>query len=145
MRAHPLGAILAYEDFKNLDRKNEIFTSWFNEISDISNKSKIFSLPKKLSSAEIGGFCQGIPLIFEKKEYALVAERRLRKSKINFFKRDYRDAIKDFTHHQHRDDVLDKLPDTVDAFDRVIFIPFYQFVLYWRWIKLKKVLKSKIL
>ena len=106
---------------------------------------RIFSLPKKLSSAEIGGFCQGIPLIFEKKEYALVAEGRLRKSKINFFKRDYRDAIKDFTHHQHRDDVLDKLPDTVDAFDRVIFIPFYQFVLYWRWIKLKKVLKSKIL
>ena len=145
MRAHPLGAILAYEDFKNLDRKNEIFTSWFNEINDISNKSKIFSLPKKLPSAKIGGFCQGIPLIFEKKEYALVAEDRLRKSKINFFMRDYRDAIKDFTHHQQRDDVLDKLPDTVDAFDRVIFIPFYQFVLYWRWIKLKKVLKFEIL
>ena len=85
MRAHPLGAILAHEELKTIDKKNAIFSEWHNEIYLLSLSSKLYKVPDILNNAVIGGFCQGIPLIIKNTLLAEELKNTLLKE-IKFFK-----------------------------------------------------------
>jgi len=142
MRAHPLGAILALEDLQRLAYKNEIFTSWVQEIKDIADMNGSFKLPEVLSLGKRAGFCQGIPLILESEFSALELKEMLLKVKINCFMRDYTQNIMDYSDFNSGLEVEKALPNTCMSFSQVLFIPFYQFILPWRWFRLKSVLRG---
>lgn len=143
MRAHPLGAILALEELKKLNFKNKIYTSWFKELEEISKKNKFFKLPEILINGKIGGFCQGLPLILESQKAAFQLRNELLKNSINCFMRDYTQNIIDFSEdYSTKSEVGEFLPKSFNSFSQVIFIPFYQFLFPWRWIRLKSILHN---
>ena len=142
MRAHPLGAVLALEDYKMLKIKNGIFSAWTRELEALSKKSVDFRLPSVLESSERGGFCQGIPFILKNKDSADKLKKLLLSSKVNCFSRDYTANIMQFSDIDSEHEVRSELPNSYNAFSQVLFVPFYQFVLPWRWAKLKSSLKA---
>ena len=141
MRAHPLGAVLAIEDFKMLKIKNSIFSAWTRELEALSKKSVDFRLPSVLEASERGGFCQGIPFILENKDSADKLKKLLLSSRVSCFSRDYTAYIMQFSKIESEHEVRSELPISYNAFSQVLFIPFEQFVLPWRWAKLKSTLK----
>jgi len=145
MRAHPLGAILAHEELKTIDKKNAIFSEWHNEIYLLSLSSKLYKVPDILNNAVIGGFCQGIPLIIKNTLLAEELKNTLLKEKINCFMRNYTQPLIDFSRsHNSEIDIKNKLPNSYLNFSKVIFIPFYQFLSPLRWLKLKSILKNQL-
>ena len=141
MRAHPLGAVLAIEDLKRLPSKNKVFHSWFSQIQIISEGSTNFSLPLIKEGDEIGGYCQGLPLIVKDKTSASELIKKLKAIKINCFQRDYSQTLEEYSNLSMLN-IQKALPQTIRAFDNVIFIPFNQFILPWRWFYLKRILKD---
>ena len=144
MRAHPLGAILAHEELKIIDKKNAIFSAWHNEIYLLSLTSNVYKVPDILNDALIGGFCQGIPLIIKNTSIAQELKNTLLKEKINCFMRSYSQPLIEFSSVYNSEiDIKNELPNSYLNFSKVIFIPFYQFLSPFRWLKLKSILKNK--
>lgn len=143
MRAHPLGASLAITELKKIDSKNSIFSSWFFELSLLLDSNACFKLPKILSEAKIGGFCQGLPIIIKDNETANKLNKKLLDNKINCFRRSYTNPLIEFSYKLNTElDISNTLPHSYNNFTRVIFVPFYQFILPWRWKRLKVILKN---
>jgi dTDP-4-amino-4,6-dideoxygalactose transaminase len=141
MRIHPLGAISALEDLKMLKFKNLIFASWIKEIDALSLESNVFKLPKVMKSSKRGGFCQGIPLILKNKKSTDKLMKILKSNRVNCFLRNYTDYIIQFSDFISEEQVRSKFHNSYNAFSQVLFIPFEQFILPWRWIKFKSALK----
>ncbi len=141
MRAHPLGAILANVDLQFLSFKNRIYASWVKELSNLSVKLGTFALPAVNENGNQAGYCQGIPIIFANK---LMADEFVNSSsagRINCFRRSYQDSIQYYS-DSGNNIVLEKLSTSIESFDTVVFIPFYQFILPFRWSKLLKILNN---
>jgi dTDP-4-amino-4,6-dideoxygalactose transaminase len=135
MRIHPLGAVLAGIDFQYLELKNSIFNTWFKDIEKLSNDSDYFSVQKINQDAKIGGYAQGLSLILNNKSDANDFISKLKKLGINNFRRNYLDSIEYFSSSN-------TLHNTIEAFDTVVFIPFYQFIDFRRWHRLLKIMKN---
>lgn len=141
MRVHPLGAILASEDLKRIELKNYIFSIWFRELKKISKNTKSFYLPKIMNNAKMGGYCQGVSLIFKNQKLAYDIKESLLKRKVNCFTRDYTFSILEYSKlYKSIQEVNEDLPNSTSLFSRVIFIPFYQFISPVRWYRLKSIL-----
>tara|TARA_B100000963_G_scaffold361383_1_gene396449 strand:+ start:608 stop:1765 length:1158 start_codon:yes stop_codon:yes gene_type:complete len=145
MRAHPIGAALALVDLKNLTYKNRIFEKWVTSLKELSTAMNSFSVPTVLPDSIRGGYCQGVPIIFRNEATAEKFISNAKLVKVNCFRRRYTDSIEYFS-MKCNDDIVykikDELPQTQLAFDRVVFVPFYQFVHPLRWINLIGLLKK---
>lgn len=135
MRIHPLGAVLAHIDFLHLESKNSIFSSWFKAIESLSICSDYFSVQKVNQDAKIGGYAQGIAILLNNNNDADDFVDKLKKLGINNFRRNYIDSIEYFSSS-------DNLQNTINAFDTVVFLPFYQFLDFRRWNRLINILKK---
>ncbi|MDC1328953.1 DegT/DnrJ/EryC1/StrS family aminotransferase [Pseudomonadales bacterium] len=135
MRIHPLGAVLATVDFKYLNHKNSVYSRWFKEVQSLLLKSTYFSTQTVSPDAEIAGYAQGLPVILNNEISADDFVKKLNSHGINCFRRSYIESLDYFG-------TSEGVPNSVDAFGRVIFIPFYQFVDFRRWSKLIALLKS---
>lgn len=142
MRAHPLGAVLALEDLRFLGAKNKIFSNWTSEIKEIASQSGQFLVPSVSVDSIRGGFCQGIPIILHDERLARELRETLIANRVNCFERNYTDNIIQFSNLLNEQDVKNRLPNSFSAFTKVLFIPFNQFVLPWRWYRLMKVLQK---
>ncbi len=145
MRAHPIGAALALVDLKYLTYKNRIFEKWVTELEELSTATDSFLIPTVLSGAIRGGYCQGVPIIFRDRKTAEGFMANAKLVKVNCFRRSYADSIEYFSMKCNDDSIFrikDKLPRAQLAFDRVVFVPFYQFIYPLRWINLIGLLKE---
>ena len=143
MRVHPLGAVLANEELKRIDKKNLIFLKWRSELEKLSERNNSFKIPKVIEYAEIGGFCQGIPLIIRDENIAKEIKKTLISNKVSCFMRDYTQPLIEFSsNYYNHSDVQENLSNSYSNFSRVIFIPFYQFISPIRWYRLKNILRS---
>ena len=141
MRAHPLGATLALVDLDRLNQKNKIFEHWFLELEKIS-KGKTFRLQHKLPGAVRGGYAMGIVILFENSEMANNFKDAAKTNRIGFFQREYAESIKYFKNNRDIPDLeLERqLPVTIECFQRAVFVPFYQFIDFRRFSRLKRIL-----
>lgn len=137
MRAHPIGAVLASVDYKYLDHKNSIYFNWFKQIQSLSLESNYFSTQLIDSDAKIAGYAQGLAIILDDKKNASDFIKKLNDNRISCFRRNYIEALEYFGNSEG-------VPSSIDAFERVIFVPFYQFLDFRRWQKLTNILKNNI-
>jgi dTDP-4-amino-4,6-dideoxygalactose transaminase len=135
MRVHPLGAVLANIDFRYLNVKNEIFHYWFEKIKDLSISNDLFKVQEVMDNAKIGGYAQGICLITKNTNTANALVKKLKNHKVSNFRRDYIESINYFSNDAN-------IPNTIELFDRVIFVPFYQFISFKRWNRFVAVIKG---
>ena len=145
MRAHPIGAALALVDLKNLTYKNRIFEKWMIALEELSTVIDSFSVPTVLPGAIRGGYCQGVPIIFRDEATAERFISNAKLVKVNCFRRSYAEPIEYFSMKCNDDNIYrikNELPQTQLAFDRVVFVPFYQFIHPLRWINLIGLLKK---
>jgi len=143
MRAHPLGAVLALVDLNYLDKKNRIFARWVEELNSTANVSDDFYVPHVTNDAFQGGYCQGIPLVFNRVEVAKRFVEVASSQGIGTFMRSYSESIKYYTMESSQAEATaDRLQNTYELFDAVVFVPFYQFVDFRRWSRLSKILRA---
>ncbi len=143
MRVHPLGAVLAKEELKRIDKKNSIFLALHQELVKLSQINSNFKIPKVIKNGQIGGFCQGVPLIIKNEDMAKKIKKALIKNRISCFTRDYTLPLIEFSDtFNNSKDIKDSLPNSYSNFSKVIFVPFYQFVSPIRWKRLKSILKN---
>ena len=134
MRAHPLGAVLALIDYKYLSKKNSIYYKWFKEIQVLSVDSSYFSIQKVCTDSKIAGYAQGLAIILNNQSSAINFIKKLNSSGINCFRRNYLDSLEYFGDSKG-------LPNSINAFERVVFVPLYQFIDFRRWSRLIDILK----
>jgi len=134
MRVHPLGAVLAKVDYKYLRQKNSVYYNWFKELQSLSLESNYFSIQKVCPNSTIAGYCQGVAIILNDELSALNFIEKLNKNRVNCYRRNYLESIDYFGSST-------ELSKCIDAFDRVVFITFYQFIDFRRWSKLIDILK----
>ncbi len=137
MRAHPVGAVLAEVDLAFLSIKNRIFGSWIKLLEKKSSPKSTFFVQRGPIGAQAGGYCQGVALRCSTKERTDSFVSKAKKLGVGHFQRDYREHLK-----YYADADLSSLPHAVKAFDTVVYVPFQQFTLPWKWSRLLKALLS---
>ncbi|MDC3278800.1 DegT/DnrJ/EryC1/StrS family aminotransferase [Litorivicinus sp.] len=143
MRAHPLGAVLALVDLNYLDKKNRIFARWVEELNSTALVSGDFYVPRVINDALQGGYCQGVPLVFNRVEMAKHFVEVASSQGIGTFMRSYSETIEYFTlESSQAEETTSRLQNTYELFDAAVFIPFLQFVDFRRWQKLLKILRT---
>lgn len=144
MRAHPLGASLALVDLKHLEVKNRIFARWVVELHATSLLSEHFRMLEVTDEANQGGYCQGVPLIFGEVSKARSFIELASTQGVNVFMRNYSESIKYYKLESSNIEPMPSfsLDNTYELFDKVVFVPFSQFVSFRRWSKLLKLLRN---
>jgi len=141
MRAHPLGAELALVDLKYLDLKNHIFNQLTESVQVLANKSNVFNIPQSIVGAKKGGYCQGLPIVFSDSGRASQFLTMAQNNRITAFMRDYTNAIKFYAHKGGSESVTyNKLSTTHRLFGEVVFVPFEQFAIPFKWSRFVKIL-----
>lgn len=141
MRAHPLGAVLALVELNYLELKNKIYEDWVLKLEKLETNSSTFSIPKNRKGSKRGGYCQGVPLIFNSESTASKFLQFVSKKGINAFTRTYVDCL---DYYQNENKIIPRMYITncKDMFNRVVFIPFFQFIDFRRWNRLMNILKT---
>ena len=144
MRAHPLGAVIAEVDLQFLPLKNRTFSTWVEELEALSRAVGGFLIPKVSKDAKRGGYCAGVPLIFDGKGRADEFERSARSARLNYSRRDYRESIEYFSGLGFASDqnVMAGIPHSLNAFGTVVLVSFRQFIFPLKWRRLIKVLRN---